>query len=174
MALHHNASNMHLSLTRRTSPLLACAETLTERPLGFIDPVTTHVRRVLTVSTAWKPLRLTRWCSSPLNHRGLRLRSVRMRDVKLRLVSCLYPQYCAANIHPREALWRWPYSGWEELWAVLPSSSIGSCSLMHPCEGDSASLGHLLRALSPVYLTVSPHCWSTPTSSRCTYAHQRQ
>lgn len=27
MALHHNASNIHLSLTHRTTPLLSCAET---------------------------------------------------------------------------------------------------------------------------------------------------
>lgn len=56
--------------------------------------------------------------------------------------------------------------------AVLPSGNTGSRSFMHPCEGDSAALGHLLRALSPVYPMVSPQCWSVLTFRRSTYTHK--
>lgn len=55
---------------------------------------------------------------------------------------------------------------------VLPLSNIGSWSFMHPCDGDSAALGHLLRGLSPVYLMVSPQCSSAVTCSKSTFAHK--
>lgn len=89
-------------------------------------------------------------CSSPSNHRGLRL-----KGKKCEMWSCtlclVCTQYCA----------------------VLGNFALQQHWFMHPCEGDSASLGLLLSALSPVYLMASPHCWSIPTSGRCTYSHQR-
>lgn len=128
MALHHNASNMHLSLAAPLLPITS-AQTLTEDPFGFIDPIAIHVRWVAAVSTMWKPLWLACWCHL-WNHRGLCLKDVRVQDVKLHWVSCLYPQYCGVNIHSREALWRLSCIGWEEeeVEEVLPYSHNASCT----------------------------------------------
>lgn len=103
MALHHNASNMHLSLTRCTS--LSCAETLTERPLGFIDPATTHVRCVPAVNTVRKPLGLTWWCSPPSINRRTMVKGCK----KCEMWRCTGRLVCTLSaVELRGALWRWP------------------------------------------------------------------
>lgn len=62
-----------------------------------------------------------------------------------------------------------PCYGWEEgegrrVATALPLSSIRLCRFLHPCEVDSPSLGHLLRALSSqIYLMDSPLCWTAAT-----------
>lgn len=161
MALHHNASNMHLSLTHCTPSLLSCAESLTECPLTFIDPVTTYVRHGLTVNSVWKPPGLAFWCVSPSNHRELLLKGIRMRDVNLHPASCLYPQ-CAVNINRRPVALLWVRAG-----DFLPSSNICSWDFMHPCEGDCIS-----RAFTQSFVPSLPHCWSVPTWGRCMHLHK--
>jgi len=135
MALNHNASNLHVSLTPCTSPLLR-SQHLTERPLEYVDPATcahcqSHVKTAGSragMLATFKPRRAA-------------VKGGRIWDAKLHRGSCLYPQSCAGNIHSREAPWRWPLH-----WVRGGGRR---------CEGDSASLGHLLTALSPLNLTRS-------------------
>lgn len=159
MALHHNASNMHLSLTHCSSPVLKrywpCNNSCQTCARCQHCVKTTAARMGLLA--AFKP------------QKGLWLKGVRMKHLKVHLASCLYCQYCALHAwSPMQmALLRVIGGG-----TVLFLSNIGSCSFMPSCKGDRASLRHLLRALSPVYLMSPPHCWSMPTLSRCLYAHQ--
>lgn len=113
MAVHHNASNLYLSLLctsvcQCTSPLLTFAWTLTKHTLGFKFFLFSDLpaTRATVVKTECKALGLACGCLTLSNLEGECLKESKMFNC----TRCVFapPSHFAVNVHSKAALWRQP------------------------------------------------------------------